>query len=369
MTSKITCKNWGYHEGKAVLLFRIENLNGAYIELTNYGACIVAGVVPDHNNQLGHVILGLDSLGGYLVDQCYLGSTIGRFANRIGKAAFELGGKQYFLDANDNGNSNHSGHDGYNSKVFDYQIYDDKIRFTLQSADGEGGYPGNVELTVTYQWTDSNQLKINYDAMSDQLTIANFTNHAYFNLSGQESSISDHQLTIYASRVLQTDENYIPTGKILPAGTKSFSSERIGDQIKQNDNEQGFNDYYILNERKDNNNTVSLAAVLDQEGSGRRLNVYTSYPGLMFYTGDFLNSPSPGHLNKLYKPFDGLCLECQSYPDAPNHSSFPSATFKPGELYPEKIIYEFTLIPILLFCLHFIPLCIMGYFSQAQVFH
>ena len=337
----ITLEKFGIYNDKQLLLFTLKNADGAFIQFTNYGATIVSVVVPGRNGELEQVIAGFGEPEGYLVDKCYIGSTIGRFANRIGNAAFKLEGNQYHLEANDNANSNHGGNSGYNLRVFDYKIEDDKLIFILHSPDGDGGFPGNLELTVTYQWTENNQLKITYLAETDQLTIANFTNHAYFNLSGKVGSILEHQLTIYADQVLETDKEYIPTGKIIKAGKTTFLSDRISDKIKEN-NGEGFNHYYILNNQDDN---IRLAAVLDDEDSGRRLNVYTTYPGLMFYTGDFLESIHPGHLGKPYKPFDGLCLECQFYPDAPNHDSFPSTVLKPGEQYKEEIIYEFTLIP------------------------
>jgi aldose 1-epimerase len=337
----ITLENFGIHNDKELLLFTLKNADGAFVELTNYGATIVSVVVPDRDGESEPVVHGFDEPEGYLADNCYIGSTIGRFANRIGNAAFELDGKQYYLEANDNANSNHGGSSGYNLRVFDYKIEDDKLSFTLFSPDGDGRFPGDLELTVTYQWTENNQLKITYLAETDQSTIANFTNHAYFNLSGNGGSMLNHQLTIYADQVLESDKEYIPTGKVITAGKRAFSGDRIVDKIKEN-NEEGFNHYYILNNQDDN---IRLAAVLDDEGSGRRLNVYTTYPGLMFYTGDFLESTHPGHLGKSYKPLDGLCLECQFYPDAPNHGSFPSAVLNPGEQYREEIIYEFTLIP------------------------
>lgn len=337
----ITLENFGICNDVELLLFTLKNADGAFAELTNYGATIVSVMVPDRDGELEPVVLGFGEPEGYLVDNCYIGSTIGRFANRIGNAAFELDGKQYHLDANDNANNNHSGSSGYNLRVFDYKIEDDKLSFMLQSPDGDGGFPGNLELTVSYRWTENNQLRITYLAGTDQPTIANFTNHAYFNLSGNGGSMLNHRLTIYADQVLETDEEYIPTGKVVQAGEKTFFRNWISYKIKEN-NGEGFNHFYVLNNQ---GNSIPLAAVLDDENSGRRLNVYTTYPGLMFYTGDFLESIHPGHLGKPYKPFDGLCLECQFYPDAPNHNTFPSTILKPGEQYKEEIIYEFTLIP------------------------
>ncbi|MDP9079216.1 MAG: galactose mutarotase [Bacteroidota bacterium] len=336
----IAFTNFGHVNHKEVLLFQLKNSSGAMVELTNYGAAIVSIKVPGRDGEIAHVVAGFNNLQAYLDDKCYIGSTIGRFANRIANSTFSLEGNQYLLDANDNANSNHGGSSGYNYKVFDSRIEDERVLFTFNSPDGDGGYPGNLELTVCYEWTEDNQLKITYLATTDQLTVANFTNHAYFNLSEEGDDITGHRLSIYADKVLKTDKEYIPTGKIIPAEKKAFLNDRVGDKIGLN-NDVGFNDYYILDAKSEE---MKLAAVLDHEGSGRRLNVFTTYPGLMFYTGDYLNSTTPGHLPKPYKPFDGLCLECQFYPDAPNHSGFPSATLKPDEQYKQEIIYEFTLI-------------------------
>jgi aldose 1-epimerase len=342
MNIKITCKNWGYHQDKEVYLFKLKNSSGAYIELTNYGAGIVSVVVPDHRNKLGHVVLGFDNIQAYLDDKCYIGSSIGRFANRINNANFWLKNKQYVLDNNELLNSNHSGSSGYNSRVFDFSINHDTLIFSLFSDDGDGGYPGNLKLNVTYQWTENNQLKIHYEAFCDKDTIANLTNHAYFNLSGEEENIFSHLLTLNASKVLETNEEHMPTGKIIDAGERAFINSRIADKIKPGIS--GFNQYYVLDENQKPNGEPQLAAILDHRLSGRRLNVYTSYPGLIFYTGDYLQSTHNGKASAPYHPFDGLCLECQFYPDAPNQPSFPPAILRPGERYDQQIIYEFTLI-------------------------
>jgi aldose 1-epimerase len=344
MNSIITYKDWGFHQDKDVFLFKLKNASGAVVELTNYGAGIVSVMVPDKHNKQGHVVLGFDDLQAYLDDTCYVGSSIGRFANRIANAEFQLADKQYFVDANEAGNSNHSGSSGYHSKVFDFSITGNNILFTLFSPDGEGGYPGNLELHINYELTENNQLKIQYLAVCDKETIANFTNHAYFNLSGGQENILGHQLTINADELLETNDQFIPTGNIILTGKKAFCSNEITDKL--NDNPTGFNKYYILNKNSDNEPDISQpAAVLDHETSGRRLNIYTTYPGLLFYSGDHLQSTHPGKASKLYQAHDGLCLECQLYPDAPNHPSFPPAVLKPGEYYDHKIIYEFTLIP------------------------
>jgi aldose 1-epimerase len=337
MSISISKKNWGTMGDKEVCLFKLQSLSGAYVELCNYGARIVSVMVPDKNGKLEHVVLGFNELNGYLTDECYLGATIGRYANRIGNAAFTLNGQAYNLEANDMGNSNHSGSSGCHAKVFDFTFQGDSIVFSLDLADGEGGFPGNLKLNVSYQWTEDQQLKINYHAICDADTIANFTNHAYFNLSGEHENALGHKLSLNAGKLLETNEQYIPTGKIIDSPKWLFNNNKIADKLLEA-KISGFNQYYIL----DKTTAATPAAILDHDGSGRRLSVYTTYPGLIFYTGDYLTSTYPGKTSKLYHGFDGLCLECQLYPDAPNHTSFPTAVLKRGTHYNEQIIYQFS---------------------------
>nr|WP_068887038.1 aldose epimerase family protein [Pedobacter panaciterrae] len=324
MSSNISRKPWGNYKNKDIYLFKIENKTGAFVELTNYGATVVSIVVPDKNNTLGNVILGFPELQGYLDDDCYLGSTVGRFANRIAGAAFNLDGIDYQLEANDNGNSNHSASAGFNNKVFDYIIDDDRLVFRILSEDGEGGYPGNLTLEVCCQWTIDNALLITYTAVTDKKTVVNITNHCYFNLSAVAGrNFLNHQLTINAESMLEAGADYIPTGRIVKT-----------DPTQLNDL-KGINTCFVLNQQ-------DVAATLKDPDSGRILKIHTSYPGLMLYTGDYLKSQFYGHLGKTYKPLDGVCLECQYYPDSPNHINFPSTILEPDHLYQESITYKFS---------------------------
>jgi len=337
MSVNISTSNWGTFGGSEVYLFKLQNTSGAYVELTNYGAGIVSVVVPDKSGELEHVVLGFNELEGYLDDQCYLGSSIGRFANRISNARFSLNGQEYNLEANDMGNSNHSGSSGCHAKVFDFITQGNTVIFSLTLPDGEGGFPGNLNLNISYEWTEENQLKINYQAMCDKDTVANFTNHAYFNLSGEKEDILNHTLSLNAGQLLEANEQYIPTGKIIDSPKWLFPGNKIADKLNEAE-VFGFNEYYILN----STGMGIPAAVLKHRESGRQLSVYTTYPGLMFYTGDYLTSTYPGKTLKHYKGFDGLCLECQFYPDAPNQPSFPTAVLKRGAHYNEQIIYQFS---------------------------
>jgi aldose 1-epimerase len=340
----ITAKKWGNHEDKEVWLFRLQNNSGAYIELTNYGATIVSIVVPDQTARLGHVVLGFNSLKGYLDDECYIGSTIGRVANRIANSTFSIADKQYHLQANDHGNSNHGGSSGFNFEVFDFLMDGDAIIFRLISKDGDGGYPGNLSLNVTCRWTEDNRLEIGYNAVCDKDTVANFTNHAYFNLSSANGGIADHLLTIPAVKLLEADKQYIPTGRIIAVDAKAFSNDKIAGKLHHvNGRLMGLNDYYIIDSGLSAKGGLRTAAVLEEKKSGRKMTVYTTYPGLMLYTGDYLSSAEPGLLTKNYQPFEGLCLECQHYPDAPNHPNFPPVMLPAGQTYDEKIVYQFDL--------------------------
>ncbi|NQX56011.1 aldose epimerase family protein [Pedobacter panaciterrae] len=324
MSSSISRKSWGNFKNKDIYLFKIENKTGAFVELTNYGATVVSIVVPDKNNGLGNVILGFPELQGYLEDICYVGSTVGRFANRIARASFNLDGIDYQLEANSNGNSNHSASAGVNSKVFDYIVDDDRLIFKILSKDGEGGFPGNLTLEVCYQWTSDNALLITYTAITDRKTIVNVTNHCYFNLSAiADRNFLNHRLKINAKSMLESAADYIPTGRLVRTNGSELNDLK------------GINTCYVLDKN-------GAAATLVDPESGRVLDVYTSYPGLMLYTGDYLESRCNGHLGEPYKPLDGICLECQFYPDSPNHPSFPSTILKPDHLYQESITYKFS---------------------------
>lgn len=333
--SKISYQQWGTFKDENIYLFKIQNSSGSYVELTNYGATLVSIYVPDQKNKLGNVILGFPTLEGYLDDNCYIGSTIGRFANRIDQAQFILDEKTYLLEENDHGNTNHGGKNGFNSKVFSFSIEGEILSFTTLSEDGQGGYPGNLSFRVSYQWTDSNELLIDYEAVSDQKTIANFTSHAYFNLASGAANILDHELTIYSDLIVEAKADYIPTGFIVPAKKLSFTQNKIKEKVTINNGHiSGLNTCYFL-DKKDK------ACVLSDELSGRVMEVFTSYPGVLLYTGDYLNSKHLGHASKYYEPFDGLCMECQYFPDSPNHLHFPSTVLNSGDIYKESIVFKF----------------------------
>lgn len=337
MKDNITARLWGKHHEREVYLFRIANTDGTFVELTNYGASIVSIHVPDRKGELGNVVLGFPSLEGYLKDRCYIGATIGRFANRIKGAEFTLDGKRYVLEDNDHGNSNHGGSSGFHAKVFDFEVGEDQLIFHLHSPEGEGGYPGNLQMRVSYSWNDEHELYIHYTANTDRKTIANFTNHVYFNLSTETQTILDHELSIEAQEMLEMEADCIPTGKIVPVSHAGFSQDKIRDKMTVRGNAiSGLNHCYVLDKK-----AGKPDATLIDPFSGRMMEVFTSYPGILLYTGDYLSSNVPGHHLKNYKPLAGLCLECQYYPNSPHHPHFPSTVLEVVQEYEEYIIFKF----------------------------
>lgn len=333
-SDNITYEPFGSFKGKEIFKFRIKNVQGNYIELLNYGAIVKSIVVPDKNGNKENVVLGFPSLEGYLKDTSYIGATVGRFANRINNAEFSIENKTFHLDKNDGKNNNHSGSAGFNTKVFDFVVNEDSVVFSLESKNEEGGFPGNVSAKIIYKWTDKNELKIEFLAVADEPTPLNFTNHSYFNLSACAEKIRHHKLNIQSTKILESTPDYIPTGKIVPADDYLFFNYKLTDVMQNN----GLNIYYVFDRNAANENAV---CELLEEKSGRLMRVYTSYPGVQLYTGDYLNSTIIGEHSKKYKPFDGLCLECQYYPDSPNHANFPNTIFKAGQIYNETITYAF----------------------------
>jgi aldose 1-epimerase len=327
-----------HHNGKAVFEFRLTNSHGNYVELVNYGAIVKSIVVPGKDGHKANVVLGYPTFKGYFYDKSYMGVTVGPFANRIANAQFELDGKTWHLDKNDGpGNNNHSGSAGFHNKVFDFTADDDAVTFTLHSPDNEGGFPGNLEAKVVYRWTEDNALIIEFYAGTDTPTPVNFTNHAYFNLGGCKETIHNHNLYIKAAKMLESTPDYIPTGRVIDVDLQGFNGQRLADVMSGG----GLNNYYVFD---DNLLPDEPVCRLWDEVSGRVMETYTTYPGVQLYTGDYLGGGCTSAHGEAYKPFDGLCLECQYYPDSPNHAHFPDTILRPGQTYNHSIIYKFGLI-------------------------
>lgn len=314
-----------------IALFRISNVSGAYIELTNIGASIVSIVVPDKKGVLSNVVLRYDNLEDYLTGNFYLGNTVGRVSNRISNARFTMDAIVYNMDKNDGENSNHGGYNGLNKKIFSYHINNESVVFYIESPDGEGGFPGNLKLRITYSFSENNELQIEYSAVSDKRTPASFTNHTYFNLSANKDNILNHQLRVNAQKYLEADAEFLPTGRIsgIEGTAFDFGDYKIIQKMAllKEDNLDGYNVYFIKQDNK-----KALGSVKDTI-SGRVLDVCSTMPGVLFYTGDFLSGQ--------FLPFQGLCLEAQYYPDAMNHTDFTRNILEPGKEKKDTIIYSF----------------------------
>lgn len=334
---------FGDVEGTPVHLYTITNPNDLRCTLTNYGATVVTVETPDRNGEIANINLGFNSLEGYKQDHPYFGSTIGRFANRIAKARFTLDGTTYRLTANEGSNHLHGGTRGFHKVIWEAEEVRDEnsagIRFHYLSPDGEEGYPGNLDVTVTYSLTATDELRIEYEATTDQATPVNLTNHNYWNLNGAgQGTILDHVLTIAGDRYLEVDDDLIPTGKItlVDGGPMDFTTPKsLGQDMEKLTNDpRGYDHCYVLS----GGNGLKLAARLKSPESGRVMEVHTTQPAIQFYSGNFLDgSPESGG----YPQYSGLCLETQHYPDSPNHPDFPSVILRPGEKYHQVTIHKF----------------------------
>lgn len=337
----ITKKDWGEVDGKKVSLYTLTNAKGREVTITNYGGTVTSFVTPDKNGKKTSIIIGFDSLQPYLQKPPYFGALVGRYGNRIGDAKFTLDGKTYQLAANNGKNHLHGGLKGFDKVVWDASIINDNVpSLTLKylSKDGEEGYPGNLNVTVKYTFTDDDGLKIEYSAETDKATPVNLTNHSYFNLTGDVSNtILDHTLMIDADQYTPVDTTLIPTGEIKSVKGTPFdftSAKKIGrgmDLVKG-----GYDHNWVLNKK----DSLQKVAELSDSVSGRTMEVYTTQPGLQFYTGNFLDGTFTNRGGAPIKLHTALCLETQHFPDSPNKPNFPSTILKPGEKYHSVTIYK-----------------------------
>ncbi len=321
------------------------------IGVTNYGGIIVSLEVPDRKGTLADVVLGFDDLKDYFDNSPYFGALIGRSANRIANGEFTLNGVKYKLAKNDGPNSLHGGTKGFNKAFWDAKPFSDRDRqgviLTYTSHDGEEGYPGNLKTTVTYTLTDSNEFILDYEATTDKATPINLTSHSYFNLAGEGAgNILQQQLMINADRFTPVNKNLIPTGELRPVEGTPFDfrkPEAIGARIDEKDEQlkvaRGYDHSFVLSHKKPG---LVLAARAEDLSSGRVLEVYTTEPGVQFYTGNFLDGKIRGKHGHMYPYRGAFCLETQHFPDSPNQSNFPSTILKPGETYRSKTVYKFS---------------------------
>lgn len=333
-------------EGTEVQLYTLTNESGTTVKITNYGGIVTSIVTPDKNGKAGDVVLGFDNLEGYLKEHPFFGALAGRYANRIAKGKFTLDGKEYKLATNNGPNHLHGGLKGFDKQVWtvsDQQPDQNSVKMTYLSKDGEEGYPGNLTSSVTYTLTNSNELKIDYEATTDKATPINLTNHSYFNLAaGQAQDALNHEVTIYADKYTVVNETLIPTGELRPVAKTEMdftTPHTIGERITKVEG-GGYDHNYVLNNT--NNGKMGLAAMVYEPTSGRVMEVFTTQPGVQFYSGNFLDGSLTGKNNINYKKHYGFCLETQHFPDSPNQPEFPSVILKPGETYKQSTIYKFS---------------------------
>ena len=337
-------------DGTAVDLYTLTNRHGVEARITNFGAGLVSLRVRDARGALGDVVLGYDGAAGYETDTFYMGTVAGRYANRIAGGRFRLGGVEYRLAQNNGPNHLHGGLRGFNKVLWRMRQLRQRrgeaaVELSYRSRDGEEGYPGNLSATVTYVLTDGDELRIEYAATTDRVTVVNLTNHAYFNLAGEGAgSILNHVLRINADRFTPVDETSIPTGELRPVAGTPFDFRRataVGLRINQADEQlrfgRGYDHSFVLNKR---GSELSLAAEVYEPTSGRVMEAWTTEPGVQLYTGNFLEG-ARGKGGKVYNVREGFCLEAQHFPDSPNRPAFPSTVLRPGRRYTQTTVYKF----------------------------
>jgi aldose 1-epimerase len=340
-------------DGTHIDLYVLTNRNGMSASITNFGATLVSLKVPDRNGKPADVVLGYDSLEGYIGDKANFGATIGRYANRIARGKFQLDHTEYKLATNNGVNHIHGGIKGFNKAVWqakDVSVKDESaLELTYLSKDGEEGYPGNLSAKVVYTLTDKNELRVEYSATTDKDTVVNLTNHSYFNLAGQEAgSILNHQLTIHAGSFTPVDATLIPTGEIRSVQGTPFDfthANTIGARINQNDPQlvigHGYDHNWIVDRKAGDAKTLVRAAEAFDPSSGRVLEVWTTEPGIQLYTSNYLDGIH-GKGDHVYQRRDAFCLETEHFPDSPNHPAFPSTELKPGGHYTSTTVYTFS---------------------------
>ena len=330
-------------DGVEVDLYTLTNDQGIEVSIITYGGAITSLKVPDRNGVLGDIVLGFETLEEYVRNPRYFGALIGRHGNRIGMGKFSLNGVEYQLPQNNGVNHLHGGFKGFDKRVWDASDDGIVLRLIYLSKDGEESYPGNVAAEVSYKLSE-NQLSIDYRASTDRDTIVNLTNHSYFNLKG-EGTILEHELTLNADNFTPVSSDLIPTGEIrsVEATPMDFrKGKAIGSDIREPYEQLGFTGGYdhnfVLN---DYDGTLKSVGRLYEETTGRVLEILTTQPGMQFYSGNFLDGSFVGKNGFVYQRYAGLCLEPQHFPDAPNHSNFPSTLLRPGEEYKQSTVFKF----------------------------
>ena len=334
--------------GEQAQLFTIRNNKGMEARVTDYGATLVSLIVPNVKGEPGDVVQGFDNVSGYEESTYYMGATIGRHAGQVRNACFTLNGESYHLVVNDMDNTMHGGPEGFHSRMFRVESHaDNSLILTYTSRDGEAGFPGNLEVTVTYRLSDDDELEINFDAHCDRDTVLSMTNHSYFNLNGHDApSILDHQLEINAHEYMEVDKQCVPNGKILRVEGTPFDfldfheiGERVNEEVEQLRVCTGYDHNWVIS--SDNDGAMRLCCELKSQSGQRHMQVFSNRPGLQMYSGNYLDGKFAGKGGNRYLRQSALCLEPQVCPDSLTHHHFPSAVLKAGEQYGYRSVYRF----------------------------
>lgn len=330
-----------------ITLLTIVNASGASVTLSTLGAGIVSVNVPDREGRMADVVLGYADPADYMADGPCAGKIPGRYANRIAKGRFSVGGREYQLAINNGPNALHGGPTGFQNRLWTVEKAEgDTVEFSYTSADGEEGYPGQLKATATYTWNDANELSLDLRAVTDSETVVNLTNHAYFNLGGHDSgSVLAHELWLGASRYLPTDDTLIPLGELARVGGTPMDftvAKPLGRDIKADfpalNYGKGYDNCFVIDGA---DGTLRDVARLTDPVSGRTLSVATTQPGVQVYTGNWLAGSPANKAGRSYEDYDGVAIECQNFPDAPNRPGFPTAVLRPGEEYHQTIVFRF----------------------------
>jgi aldose 1-epimerase len=333
-------------DGQAVDLYQFTNAKGMTVKIITLGGIVTEVWAPDRDGKLANVVLGFDNLEDYLKGHPFFGTLVGRVANRIAGAKFTLDGKTYRLVANNGPNALHGGLMGFDKMIWQAEPLPADgplgLRLTYRSKDGEEGYPGTLTVTVTYMLTTDNELKIDYSATTDKSTPVNLTNHSYFNLTGGKDNILDHVVELEADQYTPVDKTLIPTGKIVTVKDTPFDFTKptaIGARIQQVGGKPvGYDHNFVV---RGGGKKLVLAARVHEPKSGRVLEMFTTEPGVQFYTGNFLDGKLKGHGGVVYQQYMGFCLEAQHFPDAVHHPHFPSILLEPDQTYRQTTVYKF----------------------------
>ena len=345
MKTGIKRSDFGTVDGKPVYLYTLTNAKGDEVKITNYGGIVTSWISPDKNGKRSSIVLGFDSLSGYLAKPPYFGAIVGRYGNRIAKGRFKIGDSTYSLAVNNGSNHLHGGLKGFDKQVWEATVANDSVpvlSLSYLSKDMEEGYPGNLKVNVVYTLTEDDALQIEYTAETDKPTVLNLTNHSYFNLTGDHrNTILDHKMMIKADYYTPVDTGLIPTGELKAVKGTPFdfnTPEKIGTRIAQTGgNPVGYDHNYAL---KRSDNSLQEVVTVTDSLSGRKLELFTTEPGVQFYTGNFLDGSIKGSDGVPFNKNTGFCLETQHFPDSPNQPKFPSVLLKPGEKFHSITKYK-----------------------------